>query len=242
MILNRDSIKQGVVDELIRESVALGLTTPFTDAERNASLQAALGGATPGEDVWLFGYGSLMWNPAFHFAERRAGRVHGFLRRYCMWSAGGRGTPQQPGLTLALDRGGSCHGIAFRIEADKAREELEVVWAREMVGGSYRARWVTLQSGHSSDGPVRALTFVVNRDHPRYAGDIPRDVATAYLATAAGPLGSCAEYLTNTVSHLDELGIVDTQMHGLLDGVRSFRGAPPHGCWEEGAWRIMEKS
>ena len=123
-------------------------------------------------------------------------------------------------------------------QADKAWEELEVVWAREMVGGSYRARWVKLQS---VDGPIRALTFVVNRDHPRYAGDIPRDVATAYLATAAGPLGSCAEYLINTVSHLDELGIVDSQMHGLLDGVRSFKGAPPQGCWEEGAWRITKK-
>lgn len=239
MILNRDSIKQGVVNELIRESVEAGLVKPLSEAERNASLQAALNGVTPGDDVWLFGYGSLMWNPAFHFAERRTCRLHGFHRRYCLWSAGGRGSVRQPGLTLALDRGGSCHGIAFRIAADQVQEELDVVWSREMGGRSYRAQWVNVRS---DDGPLRALTFTINRDHPRYVKTMSHDNAVAYLATSTGPLGSCAEYLTNTVSHLDELGIVDSQMHTLLDGVRSFTGTAPKGCWENETWRITQKS
>lgn len=239
MILNRDSIKKGVVSEIIRESVEAGLMNPLSEAERSDSMRSALEGLTPGDDVWLFGYGSLMWNPAFHFVERRAGRLHGFHRRYCLWSAGGRGSVRQPGLTLALDRGGSCHGLAFRIAAEKVKEELEVVWAREMGGRSYCAQWVNIRS---DDGPLRALTFVVDQDHPRYDKSISRDTTVAYLATSTGPLGSCAEYLTNTVSHLDELGILDSQMHTLLEGVRSFTGTAPNGCWENETWRIAEKS
>jgi cation transport protein ChaC len=243
VILNRESIKRGIIREMIDQNEVLGPTNRLTDAERNESLRAALKGAKSGDPVWVFGYGSLMWNPAFHFTERRCGLVHGYHRRYCMWIMAGRGTPDVPGLMLALDRGGSCRGIAFRIAPEQVEEELDILWSREMGGGSYRWRWVTVRT---EAGAVRALTFVINRDHVRYARNIPRRVLVAHLANAQGWLGSCAEYLANTVAHMHELGIDDGPMHAMLNRVRAHRGGAPRGQWEDGRWRTamtqVEKS
>lgn len=233
MILNRDAIKRGVIDEWVRETAASGFMTPVPPEERRKSLQAMLDRHPPGAPVWVFGYGSLMWNPAFHFAERRAGLLHGFHRSFCMWSAGGRGTPERPGLMLALDHGGSCRGIAYRIAPEQVEEELEIVWAREMAGYAYRARWVRVRTG---DDIVRALTFVIDRRYIRYAGKVPRDVQVAHLATASGRLGSGLEYLENTVAHLDELGIGDGPMHDMLKRTRAYDGPAPQGRWEKGQW------
>lgn len=241
MILNRDSIKRGIIREMISESESLGLAIKrFSDAERLESLRAALGGRKSGDPVWVFGYGSLMWNPAFHFTEQRCGLVHGYHRRYCMWIMAGRGSPEIPGLMLALDRGGSCRGMAFRIAPECVDEELGILWSREMGGGSYDWHWVTVRT---ESGPVRALTFVINHSHVRYARKIPRDVLVAHLAHAQGWLGSCAEYLANTVAHMHEIGIDDGPMHDMLDRVRAHRGGAPRGRWEEGRWRpAMEQA
>ncbi len=236
MILNRESIKRGIIGEMRSEAEALGLTSRLTDAQRHASLRAALDGVAFGDPVWVFGYGSLMWNPAFHFTEQRCGLLHGYHRRYCMWIVAGRGTPEVPGLMLALDRGGSCRGMAFRIAPEKVKEELDILWSREMSGGSYRWRWVNVRT---HDGPVRALTFVINHDHVRYARKIPRNVLVAHLANARGWLGSCADYLANTVAHMHEIGIDDGPMHDMLDRVRAHRGGAPHGQWEDGRWLSM---
>ncbi|MDA0664035.1 MAG: gamma-glutamylcyclotransferase, partial [Proteobacteria bacterium] len=100
MILSREAIRDGVVREIVREAEALGLTSRISDEERNETLRAAIDGIRPGECVWLFGYGSLMWNPAFHYCERRPGTVHGFHRSFCMWTAAGRGSPELAGVTL----------------------------------------------------------------------------------------------------------------------------------------------
>ncbi len=233
MNLDREAIKRGVVRDMVRESVRLGLTTPLSEEERIETLRVALAGRAPGAPLWLFGYGSLMWNPAFHFAERRTGLVHGYHPRYFLWTPVGRGSPQAPGLTLGLDRGGSCPGVAFRIAAENVSEELDIVWSREMIGGSYKARWVAVRTAR---GTVRALTFTTNRGHTRYAGALPSELVAAHLATARGPLGSCAEYLENTVDHLRGLGIRGGAMHDMLDRVRAYRGAPPTGRWEDGRW------
>ena len=233
MILSRESIRDGVVREIVREAEALGLTSRISDEERNETLRAAIDGIPPGECVWLFGYGSLMWNPAFHYCERRPGTVHGFHRSFCMWTAAGRGSPELAGLTLGLDRGGSCTGMAYCLAPEQVREELEIVWAREMGGGSYMARWVTVRT---PDGPLKALTFVIRRDHVRYAGKLPRDLLIAHLAEAKGKIGTCAEYLANTVEHMHALGIEDGPMHEMLEGVRAYCGGPPAGRWENGKW------
>lgn len=234
MKLDRDAIKRGVIDEMVRESREAGFATLLSEEERQESLQAARAAQEPGAPFWVFGYGSLMWNPAFHYAEKRCGLVCGYHRSYCMWTDGGRGTPDLPGLMLALDHGGSCRGMAFRIAEDQVEEELDIIWSREMIGGAYQARWVSIKT---EEGTVRALTFVINRDFVRYAGKVPHNVLIAHLATAEGRLGSCIEYLQNTVAYLDALGINDGPMHHILEDARGYRGGSPTGQWENGRWQ-----
>ena len=138
-------------------------TQVLTPEQLERSVGNMLATHPSGEDLWLFGYGSLIWNPCIEFAERRVVLVRGHHRRFCVWSHMGRGTRERPGLVLGLDSGGSCHGVAFRIEASKVRTELRLVWRREMVVGSYRPRWVRAES---FDKTLSAIAFVVNRDHP----------------------------------------------------------------------------
>jgi len=217
-LLTRERIRSGAILEHLREAVRLGLFKPLSEAERRASLVSTLA-ANPGRDVWVFGYGSLMWNPAFHYIERRAGLVRGYHRSFCLRTELGGGEPGKPGLMLALDRGGSCHGVAFKIADDAVEEELDIVWKREMLAGAYRPRWLRVSS---PDGDCHAVTFVINRDFRHYAGGLPECETVRYLATAGGRLGTCREYLENTVQQLDMLGVRDGTMHALLRKVRAF--------------------
>jgi cation transport protein ChaC len=236
--LDRDAIKRGVIDEMVRDAQSAGFMDPRPEGERRKLLQSILTAREPDAAVWVFGYGSLMWNPAFHYAEKRPGLIHGYHRSYCMWTSGGRGTPELPGLMLALDHGGSCHGMAFRIAAEQVHEELDIIWSREMIGRAYKACWVSVRTGTER---VRALTFVIDRGYIRYAGKVSRDVQAAHLAMAAGRLGSSMEYLENTVAHLDALGIGDGPMHDILARARHYCGDPPTGRWENGKWRTTAK-
>jgi cation transport protein ChaC len=129
----------------------------------------------------------------------------------------GRGTPEQPGLTLGLERGGSCRGLLFRISGAIAEDELDLVWNREMISRAYMPR---LMNAYTKDGTVRAITFVINTQHNGYAGRLSIEETTDTIAKAQGRLGRCSEYLENTVMHLDELGIGDGPMHRLLVNVR----------------------
>jgi cation transport protein ChaC len=171
----------------------------LSDEEREASLQALLATHPEGEDVWLFGYGSLIWNPIVHFEERHVAKLHGFHRRLCLWSHVGRGTPQKPGLVLGLDTGGCCRGVVFRIGAERALDELRLLWRREMVLGSYRPRWVKVNTG---DRELTAIAFIVRRDHPSYAGRLPLEAVIKVLVSARGFLGTPAEYLHETIHGL----------------------------------------
>jgi len=216
--LTREQIASG---EVRRRIVASGYPFPIlSEEELKAKLAATLAGSE-GADVWVFGYGSLMWNPAFYYAERRVGLIHGFHRRFCLWTHAGRGTPENPGLTLALDRGGSCHGVAFRLDEDQAATELGIVFKREMVSGAYAPRWVKVRT---PEGIIRAVTFVINHAHDRYTGLLPENQVVEVIASAAGPLGACAEYLHNTVEHLGALGIVDRALFRLHDQVLERNG------------------
>jgi len=178
-----------------------------TEAEMAALMEATLAGLPPGEDLYVFGYGSLIWNPAFHFEDKTPALLRGYHRRFCLRLLQGRGTRENPGLMLALDHGGACKGVAFRIAAPKAREELHVLWQREMFGGAYNARWVNLLA--AGGGRLRAVTFVINRRHPRYLPELSLEQTAALIATGCGDLGSCREYLENTIAHLAALGLHD---------------------------------
>jgi cation transport protein ChaC len=172
--------------------------------------------------IWVFGYGSLMWNPAFHYVERHTARIHGFHRQFCLWARGGRGSPERPGLMLSLESGGSCTGVAYRIATEAAAAELDVLWRREMSSWSYRPVWVTAYLGRR---PIPVIVFAVNRSHERYVPGLETETIARYLATGAGLNGSCREYLFDTVEHLRELGICDRRMEALARRVRELR---PH--------------
>lgn len=215
--LTREALRDGSLIAAARRRAPPG--TPMrSDAEIQACLEATLAGSPAGADVWLFGYGSLMWNPAMHFAEHRGGRVLGWHRSYCLWLHMGRGSPEQPGLMLGLDRGGSAAGALFRIPAAEASHELLSPFRRELFTGAYDARWVRVET---DTGPLRAVTFVVNRQHPFYAGRLDEATIAAHLAVATGSLGSCAAYLTQTVAALEALGLRDQylwRLRGLVSG------------------------
>ena len=168
--------------------------------------------AAGGDDLWVFAYGSLMWRPEFPVAERRLGTVRGFHRRFCLLQRRFRGTPERPGFVLALDRGGLCRGVAFRLPGRDIREALMPVWRREMRGMGYVARWLPVQT---ESGPVSALTFLVNRASDRYTGRLTDAEIAEKIASACGHLGPSAEYLFHTVRACEELGIRDRHLWNL---------------------------
>lgn len=228
MVLTRDSLRAGWLQSLVAASPYL--VKALSEEELRRSREAVLRTHPAGEDLWLFAYGSLIWNPAFHFRRREIARVHGLHRRFCLWTHLGRGTPERPGLVLGLEAGGSCRGVCYEIPAEEIDSELEIVWRREMVTGAYRPRWVEAQT---ASGPRRAVTFVINRRHERYTGQLSEAAIIDAIAAAHGPLGACADYLFNTAAHLEELGIADPALLRLCDAVRerqrqiAVSGGPP---------------
>ena len=208
-MLTRENILSGYVKKLFDQSD--GSTPLLSDEEIDASCRDTLAEA-PAGDIWVFGYGSLIWNPTIHFLEKRIGHVTGYHRRFCLWTHLGRGNPDCPGLLLGLEHGGSCSGVAFRVDANIAERECRVIWHREMVSGSYIPRWVDVQT---DDGDVRAIAFIINHEHIRYAGRLSDEKVAESIANAEGTLGNCADYLINTADHLEELGILDAPLRHL---------------------------
>ncbi|HYM73172.1 MAG TPA: gamma-glutamylcyclotransferase [Stellaceae bacterium] len=170
--------------------------------------------------VWIFAYGSLMWNPEMRFAERLPARVHGYHRRFCLYSPEYRGTREKPGLVLGLDRGGSCHGIAYRLASASLAEEIDRLWVREMTGEVYRMTRLAMATAR---GPVTGYAFTVRRDSPDYAGRLSPEAAARVIASSRGDRGTGRDYLANTVRHLEELGIGDGPLHRIEALVRAMR-------------------
>jgi cation transport protein ChaC len=162
------------------------------------------------EPVRVFAYGSLMWSPEMRFAEALPARVHGYHRSFCLYSPEYRGTREKPGLVLGLDRGGSCRGIAYRLNAATLADEIDYLWTREMTGFVYHMTPVRMSTER---GPTAGYAFTVRRDSPDYAGRLPLDVAARIIATSKGDRGTGRDYLVNTVRHLEQLGIVDGALH-----------------------------
>jgi len=165
-------------------------------------------------DVWVFGYGSLMWDPGFPHVEMRRALLHGYHRALCILSVRNRGTRERPGLALGLVRGGSCRGFAFRIAAEHWPAVQPALWAREMTNAVYTPR--TLPVRLEGGDRIEALVFVARPGHPQYRGDMPREQAAALVAQGVGAYGTALDYLRNVVRHLDEFGIADCPLHHVL--------------------------
>ncbi len=174
--------------------------------------------ALPPGDLWVFGYGSVMWRPGFSHEERGPGRVYGYHRSLCVWSWVHRGTRARPGLVLGLDTGGSCRGMAYRIAAAKKAEVADYLYSRELVTDGYQA---VLHQVHLAHGAVMALTFRANRAHPQYAGKLEHHQAADVVRRARGQSGANPEYLDSAVRQLQAMGIADGKLHKINALVQS---------------------
>jgi cation transport protein ChaC len=220
--LCRSDLEGGRMRELY--AAAVDPSRALDDEQLSASLQQTLRARPAGAGWWIFAYGSLLWNPLFPVAEMRIAKLRGLHRRFCLWSLASRGTPELPGLVLGLEHGGSCRGVALRLPAPLALDELHLLWRREMVVGSYCPRWVRLDDGGRG---LVALAFVVRRDHPQYAGRLPEDRKVEVLASAAGAFGSSLDYLERTRIALIAHGIIDPYLEALSQAVARTRIAQP---------------
>jgi cation transport protein ChaC len=210
MTLSRRDLEEGRMRAVYVE--ALDGRHALTDEELSVSLAAALKSKPADSDWWVFAYGSLLWNPLFPFEDAHRATLSGRRRRFCLWSLASRGTPNQPGLVLGLDRGGSCHGVVYRLPARSAKAELALLWRREMVLGAYLPLWVKVRC----DGkPLVALAFVVDRAHRQYTGNLTLGEQADVLASAAGAFGSSADYLERARVALVTHGIVDPYLERL---------------------------
>lgn len=181
----------------------------WTAEERRASLDTALGEWRDGEDVWVYGYGSLIWRPDFDFVERRLATLHGHHRALCLWSRVNRGTPECPGLVFGLDRGGSCRGVVYRLAGRQVPDYFPALWDREMSTGAYLPRWLRCATEH---GPVNALVFIMNRANPAYIRALPEPELLAIVRRASGRYGPCTEYVVQTAQALRQAGIRDARL------------------------------
>ena len=220
LAITRENLLNGSLREAARRLLGPEVRL-MTAAERRAHIREALARAPRPGRVWVFGYGSLMWNPALRYAERRTALIHGYHREFCLLSRSGRGSPERPGLMLSLEPGGSCHGVAYRLAPDEIESELDVVWRREMLTRSYRPVWVAARTAR---GTAHAIAFAANRSHERYRSGLDRETMARYLANGVGPLGRCCDYLFDTVEHLRGMGIHDRRMEELARRTRALAG------------------
>jgi len=180
-------------------------------------------------DLWVFGYGSLLWNPGFPVAEARVARLHDWHRSFCMSSIHHRGTPEHPGLVLALDAldGAHCDGLGFRVEARYVAQTIDYLRERELISSAYLERRVAVEFQACGSTQQDVLTYVIDPDHEQYRGDLALEEQAQIIATAIGGRGSNDEYLYNTAAHLAELGLADADLDWLASRVRVLTNASP---------------
>nr|WP_315778298.1 MULTISPECIES: gamma-glutamylcyclotransferase [unclassified Bradyrhizobium] len=189
----------------------------------------------PHGDLWVFGYGSLMWRPGFAFLEQVPARLIGEHRALCVYSFVHRGTPEKPGLVLGLDRGGACRGIAFRVAADKRDETIAYLRAREQVTSVYREVTRSVWLENDARERVSALVYVVDRGHVQYAGRLSPQEQLRHVRQGHGQSGANRDYVISTVKAIEAQGLRDTQLHRLATMLRDDgyslhpapEGAPP---------------
>lgn len=174
----------------------------------------------PDGPLWIFAFGSLMWNPGFEFDVSDTAILRGWERKFHIWTTVARGTPERPGLGLCLERGaGDCKGVVYRLLAKNEEKDWEQLWYREMNSGVYQTLWTDVET--ENHGVIKALTFVADTNHPQHVGPLPIDVMAEIMAGACGRYGRCRDYLAGTVDEMAKLGVVDLHLNELLEKVDS---------------------
>jgi glutathione-specific gamma-glutamylcyclotransferase len=205
--------------DTVRQEMRTGVLGPqmLTDAQLDASRRAALAPLRRKQSLWVFGYGSLIWNPQINFQTSLRVRIYGHRRALCLWSRINRGTPDAPGLVFGLLPGGSCVGVAYQIPAAQIEAETTLLWRREMLMGSYVPIWATGHDEHQKT--IRVLTFRVDPQCAGFAGDLRDEEIVRTLRVAKGRFGSCSEYVRNTLDALKQNGISDERLARLCAGL-----------------------
>lgn len=173
----------------------------------------------PHGDIWVYAYGSLMWQPNFPYTEKQHARLHGYHRALCIYSIEYRGTAEKPGLVFGLNRGGSCHGIAFKVKEKDAAGVVQYLHEREMITGVYTPRWQNVQlccDGRASGEKVLAYIFVADTSHAQYCGKLDDRETVKLVRQGHGKSGPCIDYLQNTLDHLHTLGIQDSALSRIV--------------------------
>ena len=214
--ITRESLSSGVVAKMVAQR------DYETKVASDDELLASRRGVVPDEfdcsNVWVFGYGSLVFNPVIEHTERVNAKIYGNHRRFCLRTRIGRGSPDCPGLVLALDRGGSCAGVAFKLNPETAIAELDLLWRREMITLAYDARWVKL---HTEEGVKSGIAFVSIPTHQNYAPPMSLDREAEIIAAARGFIGPCRDYLFDSVAGLNDHGIRDRHLENLVTAVKA---------------------
>jgi cation transport protein ChaC len=185
----------------------------------NKESKKSLMALTPDKNLWVFGYGSLMWNPEFAYVEGHQARIYGFHRRLCLWSMRYRGTEENPGLVVGMAPGGSCLGMAFRVDDSVIHETMEYLFERELISNAYRpvVKPIHLVNGKKAN----ALTFVSKKEHRQYAPKMSIEKITQIVSNAHGPRGSNSDYIINTADYLENMGIHKTEIHNVAERLKS---------------------
>jgi len=199
-------------------------TSILSAEELEKSIQSTLEKHSVNLGVWVFGYGSLMWNPEVHYDQFQPGLLKGYHRQLCIASLVYRGTPEYPGLVLGLAKGLDCQGMIFHIPSDHVQSELRKIWKREMFDDAYVPQWVDVETKIEPDSDalqtLKAITFIANHGHSCCLDELCLKVQAERVAKAHGTRGPCSDYLFNTLEHLRALGMEDPLLESLLPLVK----------------------
>jgi cation transport protein ChaC len=218
-ILTREALLNGDIERLVHNQHHDLERMP--DEQRAELVERTLS-ALGDSELWIFGYGSLIWNPAMDFEEQRRCSINGYEKKFCFWTTLSRGSIECPGLMMGLVDGDRCNGVAFRINAKNAATELDILFRREMSHYIYKATWVEAQCVDTNK-KFNTLTFVVDTENHRFVDNLALAETTRTLATATGPLGRNCDYLFQLSEKMHEMGFVEPELEELVQSVRDFQ-------------------
>lgn len=224
MGITRDDVLHDRIRQRLKQELAQGQPhILLSDEEFDRSRAQILEAFADIDELWVFGYGSLIWSPTFEYVDQAVAQLPAHARSFCLWAPSGRGTPEQKGLWLALDDADpaiECSGVAFRIDDEVRDHETLMLWRREMVSGAYLPK---IRQARIEGRTRPCLCLLANKAHPRYAGHLPQSRIVEAIATAEGNLGTCREYLFNLVDKLHSLSVHDPELDELTVQVREYR-------------------
>lgn len=218
-ILTRDALLNGEIERLVHDDQTD--LERMTDEQRATLIDQTL--KTLGDsELWVFGYGSLIWNPALDYEEKRRCSIKGFEKKFCFWTTLSRGSIECPGLMMGLIAGDGCNGVAFRIDAINAATELDVLFRREMSHYIYKPTWIEAQCVETKS-TFKILTFVVDIENHRFVDNLSLKDIVRIIATAQGPLGRNCDYLFQLSEKMHELGFEEPELDDLVKRVKEFQ-------------------